>query len=150
MAYADASRTGPKPWRVLIFGHKLSRDGTAVLSSIAEALRESGIQVDRVIFPVIGEGRENLTSSNIISASQEEKWLKIRQAYVDAWKQFDPNAEILISTSISSALDSTKCVNNRASRTQVFIIGSIGLVGPALNILEPSLILPAGSRIDAA
>lgn len=96
--------------------------------------------MDQVIFPALGEGRENFTPSDMIPASQEDEWLDIQERYVDAWKQIDPEVEASISPSVPYALDLAKRAGDRAGDRaggmQAFMTGGIRLIGRALSILE--------------
>lgn len=50
------------PTRVLVFGHRSDRNKTALIRSIVETLKDSGIYIQHVIFTTFEERRDGTTS----------------------------------------------------------------------------------------
>jgi folylpolyglutamate synthase len=62
-----------------------------------------------------------------------------RGIYSDIWKKFDPKATISSEPTIEEALNLAKSVARNHGGMDVFVTGSLHLVGGALNVMQPDI-----------
>ncbi|CRG90132.1 Folylpolyglutamate synthase [Talaromyces islandicus] len=111
---------------VLIFSHFSSRDGVALLRTIAESFVDNKIQAQHVILSSYDEMRDGTTriDRNFRNRFSEEE----QEKYAEFWRSFDPSAAVLCERTIEEALDRARKIGDQNSGIQILITGSLHLV----------------------
>jgi folylpolyglutamate synthase len=72
--------------------------------------------------------------------ANEIKAMKVQHTFAEKWATIDPNAKIAVLPSIEDAIKHARAISEgpmaEGEKLQVFITGSLHLVGGALCILE--------------
>lgn len=63
----------------------------------------------------------------------------LRAIYSSLWKERDPHATVSSESSIEEAIGLARKIGAEQGGVQVFVTGSLHLVGGALNILRPQV-----------
>lgn len=140
---------------VLIFSHfSEERDAAALLKCLAHALLKHNAIPDHVIFTTYNERKDGSTRiGNYIKKAAvryranyfSDKTLKVPQTpfpdfctiYSSLWKTMHPSATVSIESTIEGAIRLAEQISVQQGGMQVFVTGSLHLVGGALNILRP-------------
>jgi folylpolyglutamate synthase len=113
--------------RTLIFSHiNETRDAVALLRSLAHSLKESGVQVDHVIFSTYDE----------IETVELKSPPKSPTSFYRVWEEFFPNSSMRSEPTILGAMSLAKELARGCERQHTLITGSQHLVGPALAVLK--------------
>jgi folylpolyglutamate synthase len=64
------------------------------------------------------------------------KTMSVQKAFAEAWTKLDSTAEVAILPSIEDALEYVKKLQDPSGVVQIFVTGSIHLVGGMLALLE--------------
>ena len=125
------------------------------MECLARSLFDNGIQPQLVIFTTCNErlnGTTRLGKTPMYAMrlhcrywNQLDKTFKIPETpfpnfpviYANLWKRLDPEAEVLIETTIEGALNLAKKIGEKSGGMQTLVTGSLHMVGGALNILRP-------------
>ena len=149
-------------WRNgLFFSHfSEERDGFELLTSLWQALHEQKALPDHVILTTYHEredgririGRCLLNLLNSIQEtgcandnSTQDKTLKMPETpfpdlcglYASRWRELQPDATVSTESTIEGAIRSANHLSSQQGSIEVFITGSLHLVGGALSILRP-------------
>jgi len=62
---------------------------------------------------------------------------EIQQHYIQAWKEYQPDAEVSVELTVEGALSLARAAD-RGAGMYTLITGSLYLVGSALRLLEPA------------
>lgn len=62
---------------------------------------------------------------------------KMQQHYIQAWREYQPDAKILVDLTVEGALSLARAAD-RGAGMHTLITGSLYLVGSALRLLEPA------------
>jgi folylpolyglutamate synthase len=115
--------------RILIFSHiNELRDAARLLDSLAQAMRNLGLQIAHVIFTTYDESEER-------TSLREPTNLAVFHV---PWKKSMPDSKIWDEPTVQGAIGLAKKLASEDScqSTQVLITGSQLLVGPSLRILQ--------------
>jgi folylpolyglutamate synthase len=113
--------------RTLIFSHiNETRDAVGLLRSLAQSLRDSGVQVDDVIFSTYDE-----------TETVEPKSLpKNPESFYRVWEEFFPQSSMRNEPTILGAMTVAAELGKQRKTQHTLITGSQHLVGPALQVLK--------------
>lgn len=144
-------------YRILIFSHfSEERDGEALVDCLGHALLENDAMPDHVIFTTYHEREDGSTrvGENLFSPVYTykklifpDKFLNVPETpfpdfqdiYSDIWKGFDSKATISSEPTIEAALNLAKSLAEDHGGMNVFVTGSLHLVGGVLNIMKPEI-----------
>lgn len=62
---------------------------------------------------------------------------EIQQNYIQAWREYQPDAEVSVELTVEGALSLARAAD-RGAGMQTLVTGSLYLVGSALRLLEPA------------
>ncbi|KAH6670181.1 folylpolyglutamate synthase [Halenospora varia] len=120
--------------RILIFSQFSTRDGTRLLRSIAESLRDKNIQMQYVIFTTYDERRDGHTR---IDRNLKKRFSpEVQEHYAETWGNLDPAATVLCERTIEGALERAREIGDQNTGIQALVTGSLHLVSGALYLLE--------------
>ncbi|KAJ5950463.1 Mur ligase C-terminal [Penicillium vulpinum] len=134
----NSNSSDTSKYRVLIFSHfSEERDGVALVQCLAHSLSEHNAKPDHVIFTTYQEREDGTT--------RIDKTLKVPQTpfpdfcaiYSSLWQEFDPIAAVSTKPTIEAAIRSAKRLGAQRGGMEVFVTGSLHLVGGALHFLRP-------------
>lgn len=127
----------------MIFNQQGRTEALDFLAPICEVMKrdEGKPAFDHVIFctnvtrPETGYNRDFVNNQY---DSQEVKAMATQHRFAAAWSQLDPAAEVRVMGTIQEAIDYARQLGHdlEHGEAQVFMTGSIHLVGGALGILE--------------
>jgi folylpolyglutamate synthase len=137
--------------KILIFTHLSdSRDGLAMLETLAKTLKDLVILPNHIIFTTYYEKHvdENACKCKLQLHDQysdslriiDEEGITVRKAFGEfsrVLKVIQPDAEIAWKETINDALLHARMIGEQHEGMQTLITGSLHLVGGALNILQP-------------
>ncbi|KAJ5312639.1 hypothetical protein N7508_003469 [Penicillium antarcticum] len=130
----------PRRCRILIFSHfSEERDGVDLMESLAHALSEYNAKPDHVIFTTYEERIDGTTRIDKTLKVPEKPFPDLCATYSSLWKDFDNQAVVSSESTIEGALNSAKQISAQESGAQIFVTGSLHLVGGALNLLRPEI-----------
>jgi folylpolyglutamate synthase len=115
--------------RILIFSHiNELRDAGGLLDSLAQAMKNLGLQIAHVIFTTYDESEESTSLREPTNPG----------VFHRPWKKSMPNSKIWDEPTVQGAIRLAKKLASEDScqSTQVLITGSQRLVGPSLRILQ--------------
>lgn len=113
--------------RTLIFSHiNETRDAVGLLRSLAQALKNSGIRVDDVIFSTYDE----------TEAVETESPSKEPESFYKVWREFVPESSMRNEPTILGAMSVAEKLGRDRKMQHTLITGSQHLVGPALQVLK--------------
>ena len=137
----------------LIFNQQSQRDATALLKFLHKCLGEAKVGLQYAVFctntaynhqtklgasPGISRGLSNvLTDSDFVNTNADPnaiKTLSLQHQLADTMKSLDPSIECVALASIEDAIDYMKNKD-----VQVFVTGSLHLVGGTIAVLEEQL-----------
>ncbi|KAH8697590.1 folylpolyglutamate synthase [Talaromyces proteolyticus] len=125
-------------YRVLIFSHfSEGRDGVTLVKCLAHALSEHGAMPDHVIFTTYQERDDGSTRIDKTLKIPETPFPDLCAIYASLWKDIDPQAAVSTEPSIEGAIKLAKGIGVERCGVQVFVTGSLHLVGGARSILRP-------------
>lgn len=141
---------------MLVFSHISERDGAAILRTIAKTLQENYVSVDYLIITTYEErldGTQDLGGLSCFIRAQNtftdctlERCMnhnnrsfadEIQQHYIQAWREYQPDAEVSVELTVEGALSLARAAD-RGAGMHTLITGSLYLVGSALRLLEPA------------
>ncbi|KAH8883653.1 FolC bifunctional protein [Thozetella sp. PMI_491] len=135
-----AKRTGPK---VLIFNQQGRSEAIDFLDGICSTVKSvDGVGFQHVIFCTNVTYAESGYKKDFVNHQydpQEIAKLTAQRAFAEKWKVLDPTADTMAIPSIEEALNTARGIAEKlkdGQTVQVFITGSLHLVGGALAILE--------------
>lgn len=113
--------------RTLIFSHiNETRDAVALLKSLAQSLKDSGVRVNDVIFSTYDE----------IEAVEPKSSPKSPDSFYRVWEQFFPESSMRNEPTILGAMTVAAKLGQERKMQHTLITGSQHLVGPALHVLK--------------
>ncbi|KAJ5938439.1 hypothetical protein N7466_001573 [Penicillium verhagenii] len=125
-------------YRVLIFSHfSEERDGAALLECLAHALSKHNAKPDHVIFTTYNEREDGSTRIDKTLKVPQTPFPDFCTSYSSLWKTMHPHAAVSIESTIEGAIRLAERIGVQQGGMQVFVTGSLHLVGGALNILRP-------------
>ncbi|OJD18734.1 hypothetical protein AJ78_01271 [Emergomyces pasteurianus Ep9510] len=120
--------------RILIFSHfSEDRDGPALVGCLAHSLLKHNALPDYVIFTTYRESEGGSADKTIISETSIPEFCDVYAAF---WKGFSPQAVVSAEPTIEGAIKLAKRIGAQHGEMEVFITGSLHLVGGALNLLR--------------
>lgn len=139
---------------MLIFGNISEREGAAILRTIAKTLRENNVSVDHLVITTYEErldGTEDIgglsclncahhtftdcTLGRCMDSNRRPFAEELQQHYIQAWKEYQPEAEVSVGLAVEGALGLARA-KDRGAGMHTLITGSLHLVGSALRLLE--------------
>ncbi|EMC94396.1 hypothetical protein BAUCODRAFT_149557 [Baudoinia panamericana UAMH 10762] len=126
-AASAASKQSSKTARVLVFAHiNELRDSTALLASLAQALRDTEASIRHAIFTTYPEvsGGEGCSGDETLAL------------FEPVWRQYHPEGEVTFHSTVRQALEAAKRQGDQYDEVHTLITGSQHLVGPALKMLQ--------------
>ncbi|KAJ5535390.1 folylpolyglutamate synthase [Penicillium freii] len=128
----------PRRRRVLIFSHfSEERDGVALMECLAHSLSKYNARPDHVIFTTYQERIDGSSRIDKTIKEPETPFPDLCATYASLWKDFDNQAVVASEPTIEAALNLAKRIGAQEGGVQVFVTGSLHLVGGALNLLRP-------------
>ncbi|RDL31543.1 uncharacterized protein BP5553_09752 [Venustampulla echinocandica] len=102
--------------RILIFSQFSTRDGTALLRSIAESLQDNKIWMQYIIFTTYDERRDGQTR---IDRNLKKRFsAEVQARYAETWGHLDPTATVLRERTIEGALDRAREIGDQNNGMQ--------------------------------
>jgi folylpolyglutamate synthase len=138
--FADEVEKSPtSKGRVLIFNQQ-TRDAVGLSRALYETLKpvlgaspfECAIFTPNVTSRTVGY-KPDLVSMN----HQSDPDLNVQRGLAKAWKALDPSSEVVVSPTIESAMETARGASGEGN--MVLVIGSLHLVGGAIDVLESSV-----------
>lgn len=86
---------------------------------------------------VVDRCRANYSLTDKTIKEPETPFPDLCATYASLWKDFDNQAVVASEPTIEAALNLAKRISAQAGGMQVFVTGSLHLVGGALNLLRP-------------
>ncbi|KAJ5757555.1 uncharacterized protein N7511_006249 [Penicillium nucicola] len=134
----NIDKVKPRRCRVLIFSHfSEERDGADLMESLAHALQGHNAKPDYVIFTTYEERIDGTTRIDKTLKVPETPFPDLCSTYSSLWKVFDSEAVLSTEPTIEGALNQAKQISTQEGGAQIFVAGSLHLVGGALNLLRP-------------
>eukprot|EP01025_Chloroclados_australasicus_P019398 TRINITY_DN2057_c1_g1_i1.p4 TRINITY_DN2057_c1_g1~~TRINITY_DN2057_c1_g1_i1.p4 ORF type:complete len:235 (-),score=18.73 TRINITY_DN2057_c1_g1_i1:841-1545(-) len=126
-----------KIMRVLLFYCQPTKNPQKLLSTI----RSLQVNFDRCIFTLINSSSSKVTleNSNQVDAENRQQLERMVSAWKESGSQFKENGTLLVEcTDLTSSLRQIMRyhLENQERRMDVFVVGSLFLVGDVLNVLE--------------
>ncbi|KAJ5604480.1 hypothetical protein N7510_009634 [Penicillium lagena] len=141
--YAKITNSCQRGHRVLIFTHfSEERDGPALLRHLVLALLANNAAPDHVIFTTYKERKDGSTRFDKMLKVPESSIPEHFALYSSIWKELDlrvQSAKVSTAETIEEAIQLARDIASQEGQNQVFITGSLYLVGGALNILQPEV-----------
>ncbi|KAL5315347.1 hypothetical protein ACEPPN_016214 [Leptodophora sp. 'Broadleaf-Isolate-01'] len=111
-----------------------TRDGAALLHSIAKSLQDNNIHMQYVIFTTYDERRDGQTR---IDRNLKNRFsAEVQELYAKTWGNLDPTATVLCKRTIEGALNRARGIGDQNNGMQALVTGSLHLVSGALCLLE--------------
>lgn len=139
----EMSKSAGSGKRVLVFNQQ-TRDAVGLLKELCKTFHDSlGENVfHKVIFTTNTTSRATGFKPDLISLNnnaEDVKSLKVQHDLADVWRELDPSSEVVVSPTIQDAIESARQgANEDGNGNHVLIIGSLHLVGGAIDVLESS------------
>ncbi|KAH8803225.1 Mur ligase [Xylogone sp. PMI_703] len=139
----ESSRKSAK--RVLIFNQHGLREAMQLLEQLFSTItKEALVHFDQVIFCTNAARQDRSTTKDLVNNIYDSAViasLEHQRSFADKWRSLDPSSstEIHVLSSIEDAFDHVRGLSSEAGETEgvdVFITGSIHLIGRALSIIE--------------
>ncbi|CZT16129.1 related to tetrahydrofolylpolyglutamate synthase [Ramularia collo-cygni] len=113
--------------RTLIFSHiNETRDAVGLLKSLAQSLKDSGVQVSDVIFSTYDE----------IETTGSGSPPKSPDSFCRVWEQYFPDSSMRNEPTILGAMTLAARLGRERGTQHTLVTGSQHLVGPALQVLK--------------
>ncbi|CZS92453.1 related to folylpolyglutamate synthetase [Rhynchosporium agropyri] len=122
------------PMTILIFSQFSTRNGIALLRSVAESLKDNDIHMQYVILTTYDERRDG--QIRIDRNLQKRFSADIQERYAETWSRLDPTAVVICERTIEGALDRAREIGDQNNGVQALITGSLHLVSGALYLLD--------------
>lgn len=126
------------------------------MECLARALFKNGTTPEYVIFTTYQERDDGSTRIGkpsgypfhmdvILTIRMTDKTLKVPETpfpdlcaiYTSLWRELDPQATVTSEPTIESAIKRAKRLSDERGGSDVFVTGSLHMVGGALNLLRP-------------
>ncbi|KEZ45913.1 Folylpolyglutamate synthase [Scedosporium apiospermum] len=120
----------------LIFNQQSDRDAVKMLNVTHDHLSRSNTAIKYAIFCTNITYKNSSTKPDLINTNVDPdvvKKLTLQNTLADVWRTLDPRTEVVVAPSIEEAI---AYVREKEEDLQVFITGSLHLVGGALSVLE--------------
>jgi folylpolyglutamate synthase len=135
--FADEVKKSLYPKRRVLIFNQQTRDAVGLSRALYQTLRpvlgdspfQCAIFTTNVMSKAAGI-RHDLVSIN----NESDTELKVQHGLAKAWKALDPNSEVVVSPTVDTAIQMAREASGGGN--MVLIIGSLHLVGGAIDVLE--------------
>ncbi|SPO02535.1 related to folylpolyglutamate synthase [Cephalotrichum gorgonifer] len=119
----------------LIFNQQAGRDAVDMLRRVHRHLSASNIQINHAVFCTNVTNKDTSTKPDLVNVNVDPDVLAkltLQNELAETWRALDPSTDVAVVPSIEEAVQQVR----EKEQLQVFVTGSLHLVGGVLSVLE--------------